>query len=145
MALHLIKLCVGCDSVEALRRSARRRAARAAAEGWGRESWHLTRMTPRRRAELMDGGSLYWVIRGEVRARQRLIGLAAVRDSEGRAMCRLRLDPEVVRVVPRGHRAFQGWRYLAAADAPADLAAGPAGAGDMPAAMAAELRALGLL
>lgn len=145
MTLHLLKLCVGVDSVDRLRRSAERRAEESVRAGGPRQSWHDTRMTPRRRDELVDGGSLYWVIRGYVRARQRLLGIDEVPDSQGRRMCRLRLDPRVVRVEPRAHRAFQGWRYLQATEAPPDLAVPAPGAEDMPAEMLAELRGLGLL
>lgn len=145
MTLHLVKLCVGCDGVDEVRAFTRRRAEQARRAGGEPESWHWTRMVPRRRDELLDGGSLYWVIRGYIRARQRLTGVDEELDSEGRRMCRLRLDPEVVRVEPRAQRAFQGWRYLQPADAPPDLADAPPGVEHMPAEMVAELRELGLL
>jgi len=140
MPLHLIKLSVGTEDVEDLRRwQARRRRETG-------RVWHRTRMMPRRRDEVLAGGSIYWVIRGLIQARQRLIGIEPVIDDNGRPDTLLVLDPELVRTVPRPHRAFQGWRYLAPEDAPADLAAGDeAAAAQMPAEMMAELHALGLL
>lgn len=139
MTLHLIKLSVGSESVATLRRWQSERLAQT-----GR-LFHRTRMMPRRREELLDGGSIYWVIKGVVRARQRLTGIERAGDEHGRACTLLLLDPDLVRTVPRAHRAFQGWRYLAAEDAPPDLDKAAPGAGDMPHEMAAELRALGLL
>ncbi|MBC6406526.1 MAG: DUF1489 domain-containing protein [Rhodospirillales bacterium] len=134
MILHLLKLSVGSESLESL---AVWQQQRLAAEG---RLYHCTRQQPRRGAELLDGGSIYWVIKGLILARQRLIGLETGVDSGGRAMTRLLLDADLVAVEPRPHRAFQGWRYFKPADAPPDLVAG---AGDLPSALAAELRALG--
>lgn len=139
MTLHLIKLSVGSDSVESL---ARWQAERRRANG---RLWHGTRMMPRRGAALLDGGSIYWVIRGLVQARQRLLGLERVPDADGRAYTRLLLAPELVRVAPRAQRPFQGWRYLAPEDAPPDLGAAGEGGDDLPAALLAELRQLGIL
>jgi hypothetical protein len=93
----------------------------------------------------LAGGSLYWVIAGRIRVRQRLIGLVARRDDDGVPRCELRLDPRLIEVSPRHHRPFQGWRYLAAKDAPADLAGGRARGDKLPPALEEELRALGLL
>ncbi len=139
MTVHLIKLSVGTEDVEDLRRWQARRLKQT-----GRV-FHKTRRMPRRRAELLDEGSIYWVIKGVIRARQRLIGLEAALDGEGRPCALLLLDPQLVRTGPRPHRAFQGWRYLAPEDAPPDLAEPPEGAEDMPAEMLAELQELGLL
>lgn len=139
MALHLIKLSAGCDSPETLAGWQAERLAR-----FGR-LFHRTRMTPRRRDELLAGGSIYWVIRGLVQVRQRLVGIEPFVDSEGERATLLLLDPELIRTVPAPQRAFQGWRYLAAGDAPADLAAADDDLPEMPAKMLAELRSLGLL
>ena len=100
-------------------------------------------MWPRREAELLDGGSLYWVIRGRVLARQRLLGLEPRHGADGITRCALRLDPGVVRTLPQPRRAFQGWRYLRPQDAPADLPAAPAAA--MPPRLALELAEIGVL
>lgn len=138
MPLHLIKLCVGVAEIEELRNWQTRRLAR---EG---EVYHVTRMVPRRKGELLEGGSLYWVIRGQVQVRQRLTDIVAFTDAEGVRRCRLMLDPELVPVRPQPRRAFQGWRYLEPADAPPDLDRADE-IDDMPVKMRAELAELGLL
>ena len=145
MALHLIKLCVGCDSVRALEdwirqklKDKRRRREKA-------EHIHRTRMVPKRADELTDGGSLYWVIRGEVMCRQRIRAVRPFRDKDGIGRCGLVLEPKVVLVAPRPYRAFQGWRYLTVADAPPDLDRAAPGAAAMPEKLRRELRELGLM
>ena len=139
--LHLIKLSAGCDGLETLRAW---QAGRLRRHG---RLYHRTRMMPRRRQELLAGGSIYWVIRGLVTARQRLIDMAPVVESDGGSAAHLILDPELVRTEPRGQRIFQGWRYLVPADAPPDLGedAAVGGLADMPAELLAELRSLGLI
>lgn len=139
MALHLRKLCVGVESVEQLEQFQARRLKRNDALR------HDTRMMPKRREEILDGGSLYWVIKGLIQVRQQILDITPEVDAEGRGFARLHLGPELVRVVPRGHRPFQGWRYLEAADAPADLAEEAAEGEGLPAEMQAELRSLGIL
>ena len=137
MALHLLKLCVGVGEVDELRAWQERRLAS------GGEIFHITRMVPRREAELLAGGSLYWVIKGRIQCRQRLLEIRTFTDGEGIRRCRLVLDRDLVLTRSQPRRAFQGWRYLDAKDAPRDL---PAGSGDgLPAAMRAELAELGLL
>jgi hypothetical protein len=143
VALHLIKLCVGCDSVKDLEDWIREKRRRT--RGKRTEHLHRTRMVPKRAAELTDGGSLYWVIRGEVMCRQRLMAVRPFVDKEGVGRCNLVLEPKVVPVAPRPYRAFQGWRYLAPKDAPRDLDRAGPGLRDMPEAMRRELRELGLL
>lgn len=138
MPLHLIKLCVGVVEPEEL---AAFQAERRARHG---EVFHLTRMVPKRRSELLAGGALYWVIRGQVRLRQILRDIRPFVDEAGVARCRLVLDPELVMTEAVPRRPFQGWRYLAAEDAPRDLAPG-AEPEAMPAALRAELAALGLI
>jgi hypothetical protein len=102
-------------------------------------------MVPKRAAELTDGGSLYWVIRGEVACRQRILDVRPFRDKEGIGRCALVLDPKVVLVELRPYRAFQGWRYFAVKDAPRDLAKAAPGAASMPEKLRRELRGLGLM
>src|SRR5436853_4594036 len=131
MALHLIKLCVGCDSVKDLREWIREKLQEKKRRKLALEHWHTTRMVPKRAAELVAGGSLYWVIRGEVLCRQRLVGLRPYVDKGGIGRCGLVLDPKVVLVEPRSWRAFQGWRYLNPKDAPRDLDRVAPGAADM--------------
>jgi hypothetical protein len=144
--LHLIKLCVGVDEIDELAAWQRKRLAQQKAAGVKKPSLrHLTRHKPRRDEELLDGGSLYWVIKGLVRVRQRITGLKTGTNDKGEPRCAIHLDRKLVRVVPRQVRAFQGWRYLDAADAPRDLSTLGAAAADIPPKMAEELRALGLL
>jgi hypothetical protein len=138
MTLHLLKLCVGIESIADLE-AYRARQYRKAPQ----HHVHVTRMVPRRSDELLDGGSLYWVIKGRIAARQALTAIEPFVDREGIGRCRLVLAPKLVPVVPRPFRAFQGWRYLADADRPPDLQ--ETGNEDMPAALRLELAALGLV
>lgn len=134
MALNLIKLCVGCDTVEEL-------VAWHAAERSG-HPWRLhTRQTPKRAAELIDGGSVYRVFKGLVLCRQRILAIDTVGEGTA-ARCQITLDPEVVLVQPLPRRPFQGWRYFDDKDAPPDLA-GPSEPGSVPQDLAARLRELG--
>lgn len=144
MTLHLIKLCVGIDDVEHLAQVQKKRLAGLRKTDPKASLRHVTRHKPKRDDELLDGGSLYWVIRGAVRARQRVIGFADATKADGTPACAILLAPRLTRVVPRAFRAFQGWRYLEGKDAPPDLPKG-AKAEDLPPKLAAELRALGLL
>ncbi len=143
MSLNLLKLCVGADSIEDLESwiGERRRAAERAGRVY--EQTHTTRMIPTRKAELLDGGSLYWVIKGEIRCRQALLDIRPFTDGEGIGRCHLVLDQRLVVTDPRPRGAFQGWRYITGKDAPPDLAS-LGDAGDMPEAMRTELRSLGL-
>jgi hypothetical protein len=133
MALHIIKLVVGCDTVEDLI------AWRRPQEG---EPWILrTRMTPKRVAELLDGGSVYRVFKGMVLCRQRILAIDTVGEGQA-ARCHMRLDEEVIRTQPLPRRPFQGWRYFEHKDAPDDLAR-PGEAPDVPQDLAVKLRELG--
>ncbi len=145
MALHLIKLCVGADSIADLEEWITERMAALKARGEPQRPSHVTRMTPKRGAELLDGGSLYWVIKGQIAARQTLEEIEDFRDSDGIERCRLWLGRAVIPLAPRPMRPFQGWRYLQEKDAPADLAASGLGLAGMPEAMRRELGALGLI
>ena len=121
MTLHLIKLCAGADSLDDLRARIERRAEANAKAGGGRVHDHVTRMHPRREAELMDGGSLYWVIKGVILARQRIIGFERRMGGDQIERTAILLDPDYVLTAPAARRAFQGWRYLPAEEAPRDL------------------------
>jgi len=144
MPLHLIKLCVGCDSVadlevwikEKLKEKKRRRQKP--------EHIHTTRMLPKR-AEDLIGGSLYWVIRGQISCREKILDIRTTTGKDGIRRCQVVLDGKVVLVEPRPRSAFQGWRYLEAKDAPRDLARAAPGASKMPERMRRELQELGLL
>ena len=137
--LHLLKMAVGIGDIDELRRV---RAARLKERG---TSWVYTRNRPRRAEEVLAGGSIYWVIRGQIRVRQRVISFRSERDDNGRAYCLIDVDHELVATALRPWRPFQGWRYLTPADAPPDVQAGPGGIAAMPERMLAELRALGLI
>ena len=140
MPLHILKMCVGCDSIEDLREWQQNRQLR------GEGLFHRTRNMPKRAEEVLAGGSLYWIIKGEVRVRQRITGLDPGVDGEGTRFCLIRLDRPLVDTVRQPRRPMQGWRYLDAADAPADR--DPSHKDEveqMPEEMRKELRALGLL
>lgn len=146
MPLHLLKLCVGIDTIDELEAWIVERRRRFARAGQAYAHAHITRMVPKRAADLLDGGSLYWVIRGQLACRQELRGVEAFTDEGGIGRCRLVLHTDVVPVSPRPYRPFQGWRYLEPDDAPADLGSGEAASiGRLPEAMRRELVELGLL
>jgi len=139
MALHLLKMAVGVsdvDNMRALQRARRRERGMAC---------FLTRNMPRRREEVLDGGSIYWVIKGQVRVRQRILAFHPMVAQDGERRCAVEYDTKLVPTLWQPRRPFQGWRYLFAVDAPPDRPSGLAEDEDMPAAMAQELRALGLL
>lgn len=145
MTLHLIKLSVGVDDVDHLARIQAQRLADARRQGVAAELKHVTRNTPRQTDAILDGGSIYWVIRGLIRARQRIVAIRPFDRRDGRLACALVLNPKLVRTELRSFRPFQGWRYLAAASAPPDAPAGRGATGEVPAAMAEELKQLGLI
>ena len=145
MPLHLIKLAVGCESVKHLKTRVAERMQHAKQKGLPRHHIHITRMMPKREEELLAGGSLYWVIRGEISAREKLIAIEPFRDRDGIGRCRLIMQPKVIAVSPRPMRPFQGWRYLAESDVPPDLGKTATGVAAMPEPLRRELRELGLL
>ena len=110
MPLHLIKLAVGCESVKELKEWIAERMLAAKKKGLPQLHVHVTRMTPKRVDEILAGGSLYWVIRGEVAAREKIVGIEPFRDGDGIGRCRLIMQPKVIAVSPRPMRPFQGWR-----------------------------------
>ena len=133
--LHLAKLCVGIRDVAQLRRW---QAARHPLQ-------HRTRTMPKRRDEILDGGSLYWVIAGAMIVRQRVTGIAAAAYEDGSQCCTFTLDPALVPVIGRPMKPFQGWRYLEADAAPADVSTQPDAPGELPESLRRELQALCLL
>src|SRR5258705_7880822 len=146
MALHLIKLAVGCESVKELKSWVAERMKAAKRKGLPQHHIHITRMTPKRVEELLAGGSLSWVIRGEIAAREKIIAIEPFRDRDGIGRCRVVMRPKVVAVVPRPMRPFQGWRYFTEDAAPPDLGKAAAkAAAAMPEPLRRELRDLGLL
>jgi len=144
VTVHLLKLSVGSTDIDSLARFQEARLRQSMRQFGEPRLWHKTRNTPRRAEELLDGGSIYWVIGGRIRARQRLVGFESEQDPDRGKICLFMLDPDLVPTEPWPHRAFQGWRYLEPKDAPPDRPVGMADE-DMPEAMIAELRELGLL
>jgi hypothetical protein len=145
MALHLIKLCVGAESIRDLQEWIDERLAQKKKKKLPVEHIHVTRMYPTRAEELLDGGSLYWVIKGEIFARQRLLDIRETKGKDGIKRCGLVLDPKVIPVSPRPRGPFQGWRYFQAEDVPPDLTRQGKGMTKLPEDLRRELRELGLL
>lgn len=140
--VNLIKLSVGSESVESL----------AAWQATAHERWadgtprHVTRMWPRREKEILNGGSIYWVIKGVIQCRQRITALEEIRGTDGIRRCAIVLDPELVRTSIAQRRPFQGWRYLKVEDSPADLPEGArAEDDDLPPELSAALADIGVL
>ena len=145
MPLHILKLSVGAESVDDLKGWIRERVAQRKKRGESSHHIHVTRMVPKRDAEILDGGSIYWVIKGQIMCREVIRAIEPFRDKEGVGRCRLVMTPKVILVEPRPFRAFQGWRYLEPKDAPRDLDKMAPGAKNMPEELRRELRGLGLL
>ncbi|MBK6466710.1 MAG: DUF1489 domain-containing protein [Rhodobacter sp.] len=138
--LNLLKLCVGTDSVEDLADWQDSQQAR-----WPRGcAVHVTRMWPKRDAELLEGGSLYWIIKGVILCRQRLVGLEQVEGADGITRCALVMDREIIRTEAAPRRPFQGWRYLSPQDAPRDLPQGRVNDDTLPPELARALADIGL-
>jgi len=145
MSMHLIKLCVGCDSIRDLEEWIEENQAHFRRLGRTYEQLHTTRLVPKRLDDLLGSGSLYWVIKGQLACRQRLLAVRPFTDGDGVGRCHLVLEPIVVAVEPRPCRPFQGWRYLAGREAPRDLGRASGDVAVMPEAMRRELADLGLL
>lgn len=143
MTLHLIKLCVGCSSPEELTAWIDYRLAEMRADGQTPEQMHTTRMVPKQADELLDGGSLYWVMKGNVQCRQKLLDIRPFTDTDGIQRCHLVLEPKIILTAWQPRRAFQGWRYLKPDDAPMDENSN--GKNQLPAELRQELADLGLL
>lgn len=139
MALHLIKLAVGVSDLAELRAAQRERRKQ---RGF---TCFYTRNLPRRQDEVLDGGSIYWVIKRQIQARQRIRGFLPIVNQEGEPACLVKIEARVTPTLWRPHRPFQGWRYLLPQDAPPDRAAATDAEAELPPAMAEELRTLGLL
>ena len=132
---------MGSESVDTLAAWQETRAAQAE-DGLPR---HVTRMWPRREAQILRGGSIYWVIKGAVQCRQKILRLDEVIGKDGIRRCAIVLDPQLVRIAPALKRPFQGWRYLDPDDAPPDLAPGKASDDDLPPDLSAKLAEIGVL
>ena len=146
MTLHMIKLCVGADSIEDLAQWQKGRLAAQRAAGQKPRLFHSTRMVPKRQAELLAGGSLYWVIKGVLQVRQRITGFGDGSKPDGTPCCLIYLDRPLIPTHPVPRRAFQGWRSLEPADAPPALDARASRAlAELPPEMRKDLAELGLL
>ncbi len=125
MTLHVVKLCVGCDTVEELADWQAQRLSELARSGAAAELMHVTRQTPRRAGfepgDTASSSSIYWVIGGFIRVRQQIVDLREISGADGIARCGLVLEQKLRPTEPHPRRPFQGWRYLAAAEAPRDL------------------------
>lgn len=139
--VNLIKLSVGTESVEQLEEWQRYRSKQIEDGNY----YHVTRMWPKREAEVINGGSIYWVIKGEVQARQRVKEFRERIGQDGIRRCAIMMDPEIIRVTPSLKRPFQGWRYLEAKDAPMDLPMGRADEAALPADLNRALAEIGVL
>jgi len=138
--VNMLKLSVGSESVESLIDWQHHRSQQVADGRY----YHVTRMWPKRVDEILAGGSMYWVIGGLIQARQRISGFHEIIGDDGIRRCGIVMEREVVRTDIAPKRPFQGWRYLPAADAPADLRAAPAGQAPLPPDMAAALADIGV-
>ena len=145
MTVNLVKLCVGITGVDELERSQSMRRDQYVKSGMAPVNVHVTRNRPKRAEEILNNGSLYWVIRRQIRVRQKIIRIDDGEDLEGKKRCGLVLHQKLFRTEMRNYRPFQGWRYLEQSDVPPDLTSTSSGLGDMPPEMEEELRSFGLL
>ena len=145
MTVHLVKMCVGVGDVTYLAELQAGRLMQARQRGEPQVLRHYTRQMPKQAGELIDNGSLYWVIKGFIRVRQRIVDVERCLDEEGRSRCALVLGSKLVKVQLRAFKPFQGWRYLQAEAAPPDTGLATDDFEGMPTELAAELRELGLL
>ncbi|RYH01614.1 DUF1489 family protein [Salipiger sp. IMCC34102] len=138
--VNLVKLSVGTETVDGLLDWQTRRSKQVS-DG---QYYHITRMWPKRADELLNGGSIYWVIKGVILARQRVTDLREIIGNDGIRRCGLVLDKDVVRVAATPRKAFQGWRYLAPDDAPPDVAANRQAEEPLPPALSKALADIGV-
>lgn len=146
MTLNIIKLCVGAESIADLEHWQKGRLAEQKRAGETPRLFHGTRMVPKRQDEIVGKGSLYWVIKGIIQVRQRIVGFESGAKADGTPCCLFMLDAKLVPVRPAVRKAFQGWRYLTVDDAPTDLKGGASSdIGQLPPKMRKDLAELGLL
>jgi hypothetical protein len=143
MTVNLLRMAVRIQSISQLKEIQTERRALTD----GKRLHSFTRNMPRRTDELIDGGSIYWVVKRLIRVRQKIIGIEKMTNEEGKKFCAIELDPSHILLEPRSQKPFQGWRYLKTEESPADAPdGGVANFGlDMPSEMIVELKELGLL
>ena len=137
MTIHVVKLCVGAESIDDMIAWQTRQMRTLP------NPIHRTRTYPKQAEEMLNGGSIYWVVKRAIRFRQRIIDIRKVDDEDGRSLCELHFDPELIQTYAQPKRPFQGWRYLKAHDAPRDLKSGQR-ALDIPADLDEALKAAGV-
>lgn len=142
MTIHLQKLSVGTESIATLQDWQKIVVNRRVKKGLTPYHQHVTRMSPKQKDALLDGGSIYWVIKGLIQCRNKIVDLEDAQTQDGRKACAILMHPELIPVVPTPKRPFQGWRYLKAEDAPADLSE-IVGADELPPELRAKLANLG--
>ncbi|MEP1231035.1 MAG: DUF1489 domain-containing protein [Litorimonas sp.] len=142
MTVHLQKLSVGTESISTLRDWQKHVAARRKSKGLSAHPQHVTRMSPKQKEALLDGGSIYWVIKGSILCRNEIFDLEDTHTNDGRKACAIVMKPKLIPVMPTPRRAFQGWRYLKVEDAPLDLE-GPASGDNLPPHLRSQLVKLG--
>lgn len=140
--IHLQKLSVGSESIDTLAAWQDHVVTRRLKKGESPHHVHVTRMFPKQKDALLDGGSIYWVIKGLIQCRNRIVALEEVRKQDGTKACAIIMDPELVAVVPTPKRPFQGWRYLQPDAAPADMTDVSGGA-DLPPELRSKLVDIG--
>ncbi len=144
IAINMVKLCVGIDTVAQLEAYRATQSGAASASRVEDLTTHVTRMWPKRADELVKGGSLYWVIKGAIQARQRILRFEERIGPDGIRRCAIVMSPEVIRTQTALRRPFQGWRYLDATDCPPDLFAKGRCRDELPPEMQQALSEIGL-
>ena len=144
MTIHLLRMAARVESVAKLKQLQAERLVQSATKNKS-ELYTYTRNIPKRIDELIDDGSIYWVIKKYIKVRQRILGIERHTNEEGRAYCAIQIDPELKQVIARRQKAFQGWRYLKPEDIPVDLHPSQSKVANLPSALADELRELGLI
>ena len=144
MTIHLLRMAARVESVAKLKQLQAERLVQSATKNKS-ELYTYTRNIPKRIDELIDEGSIYWVIKKYIKVRQRILGIERHTNEEGRAYCAIQIDPELKQVIARRQKAFQGWRYLKPEDIPVDLQPSQSKVANLPSALADELRELGLI
>ena len=144
-SINLIKLCVGAKSVSDLYQWQKHQINGKNSENAEEKIVHVTRMWPKREPELLSGGSIYWVFKGLILARQEIINLREIISADGIKRCGIVLNQKIFTTMPTPKRAFQGWRYLTSEQAPSDSGTYSGEKDELPHKLQLELSRLGVL